>query len=615
MRAQEGDAGSRLALAERGRGRLGLAEQGPEKPKEILPYVHAEEEDGEWPKVLNPRKRDESLASQPYQAMPEQLKSQTAEIVEKLMATYLRMEDVGRILQLGMSDSEGDPRGWGAVALIKLKKFREAAMLAGGPDGQTPCDWAALQYVSNALAKAGAFEGALTLARLQMKLPRNEWQTPGLRTLQNVVSVCALYLQATAENASRYLAAHGARVSLEIEKTLTDEIKGDIMACTPNRRYRELTEGMNQVLRWYGRARLIPQALRLCEVMTSLGIPRDDMTYHFLSRGCVQQYRLSKRVKKTTLFPKDNPQVGPEVVFIGRVNAGKSAMINALLADLEFVAPVNPRRAFTRKMTWYDINYERAGLPRFSFVDTVGLGTAGVKASATRDWPDLIYDCLQRRSVKHVFHLVDARNHKLLPADRQLVHLMAKTQRKSVKYTIVITKIDVVTRRAANETAENIKKQFEPYCDVEIIFASPHTKRGIDHMWSLIWQSVSDNPRGRKSKELGARELLRLENEGIPKEDSLMELFGFADPGVAPRAKTSFDTGRWVKDAGDTDPHAVMTDQGPNREDEEGIEEYDEQDSDFNGDPDANFQWDEDLDEEELKRMNDMWEAGGGEQP
>lgn len=38
---------------------------------------------------------------------------------------------------------------------------------------------------------------------------------------------------------------------------------------------------------------------------------------------------------------------------------------------------------------------------------------------------------------RHVFHLVDARNHKLLPGDKQLLHLLAKAQRRSVRYTIV----------------------------------------------------------------------------------------------------------------------------------------------------------------------------------
>ena len=36
---------------------------------------------------------------------------------------------------------------------------------------------------------------------------------------------------------------------------------------------------------------------------------------------------------------------------------------------------------------------------------------------------------------------MDARTHKLLPGDKQLLHLVAKAQRRRVKYTIVITKI------------------------------------------------------------------------------------------------------------------------------------------------------------------------------
>ena len=49
-------------------------------------------------------------------------------------------------------------------------------------------------------------------------------------------------------------------------------------------------------------------------------------------------------------------------------------------------------------------------------------------------FPSLKTRCTQSR---HVFHLVDARNHKLLPGDKQLLHLLAKAQRRSVRYTIV----------------------------------------------------------------------------------------------------------------------------------------------------------------------------------
>lgn len=127
-------------------------------------------------------------------------------------------------------------------------------------------------------------------------------------------------------------------------------MKNEILALTPNRRFLMLTEPFNQLIRWYGRARLVPQALRACEIMNELGIPRNvswprpmqlgakDMTLHFLSRGCAQQFSCLKKAARYTQTPKDLPGYRPEVVFIGRVNAGKSSMINALLPGSDFEA-------------------------------------------------------------------------------------------------------------------------------------------------------------------------------------------------------------------------------------------------------------------------------------
>ena len=37
--------------------------------------------------------------------------------------------------------------------------------------------------------------------------------------------------------------------------------------------------------------------------------------------------------------------------------------------------------------------------------------------------------------------------------------------------------------------------------DVDIMFASARSLRGVDHLWSKIWQSVTETPRGRRHKD------------------------------------------------------------------------------------------------------------------
>ncbi|CAE7568610.1 engB, partial [Symbiodinium sp. CCMP2456] len=426
----------------------------------------------------------------------------------------------------------GDGRGWAAVALTRLDKTAEAAKLAAGPDGQTPCGYQTLRYVAHACAKVGAVEAAYHLSRLQMKCGRTKYITAGSRVFQSTLESSALYLQSTAEQMPKLLAGHGARVSQEIESLL--EIKNDILALTPNRRSRMLTEAFNQLIRWYGRARLVPQAIRACEIMNELGVPRNDMTLHFLSRGCAQQYSCLKKAGRYTQAPQDMPGHRPEVLFIGRTNSGKSSMINALFSSLTKFAPASKTRAFTRKLHFYEVNRERAGLPHFMLVDSPGLGCADIPNAAkiTREFPNMIFEYLRNRNaLKHIFHLVDARNHKLLPADKQLLHLVAKAQRRSVRYTIVITKIDVCKRKVANSTAQRIREELAPYCDVDIMFASARALRGVDHLWSKIWQSVTETPRGRRHRDIGRKELERLNKEGpnALKAPNLSELLEIPD--------------------------------------------------------------------------------------
>eukprot|EP00438_Fugacium_kawagutii_P007061 Skav227754 [mRNA] locus=scaffold1653:21180:25330:- [translate_table: standard] len=156
---------------------------------------------------------------------------------------------------------------------------------------------------------------------------------------------------------------------------------------------------------------------------------------------------------------------------------------------------------------------------------------------------------------RHVFHLVDARNHKLLPGDKQLLHLLAKAQRRSVRYTIVITKIDVCKRAVANDTAKRIKEELAPYCDVDIMFASARSLRGVDHLWSKIWQSATKGP--QLSELLEIPDYRSLVKTGGPMRPKLISLLS----GNATPEAVSFDGGSWAEDQ-DYDPREAQQNAG-----------------------------------------------------
>jgi len=84
---------------------------------------------------------------------------------------------------------------------------------------------------------------------------------------------------------------------------------------------------------------------------------------------------------------------------------------------------------------------------------------------------------------------------------------------------------------------------------VDIMFASARTLRGIDQLWSKIWMSVTETPRGRRHKDLGAKELMRLKQFGVPQEkNSVADVLGLQDMVSRQPEMQDFNSSEWVED-------------------------------------------------------------------
>src|SRR5687767_11828475 len=108
------------------------------------------------------------------------------------------------------------------------------------------------------------------------------------------------------------------------------------------------------------------------------------------------------------------PDIGAEVAFAGRSNAGKSSAINALAGHrrLAFVSKT-PGRTQT-------INFFECG-PARRLVDLPGYGYAAAPLRERAHWGELISTYLtHRESLKGLVLLADAR-HSLSPLDHQLL--------------------------------------------------------------------------------------------------------------------------------------------------------------------------------------------------
>jgi GTP-binding protein len=133
------------------------------------------------------------------------------------------------------------------------------------------------------------------------------------------------------------------------------------------------------------------------------------------------------------------PDVGREVAFGGRSNAGKSSAINALTRRRRLAfASKTPGR--TQTVNFFDCGGERR------LVDLPGYGYAAVPERERAHWGRLVSDYLQsRRSLAGLVLIVDARR-GLTALDRQLIAWYSPS---GLPLLVLLTKADKLKREAA----------------------------------------------------------------------------------------------------------------------------------------------------------------------
>lgn len=126
------------------------------------------------------------------------------------------------------------------------------------------------------------------------------------------------------------------------------------------------------------------------------------------------------------------PQSLPEIAFVGRSNAGKSSLINAL-TNRKTLARVSHTPGRTR-----EINFFKLG-ERLMLADLPGYGYAKASKTMTAEWQKLIFSYLRgRASLRRVSLLIDARR-GVLDLDKEVMGLLDEA---AVSFGVVLTKID-----------------------------------------------------------------------------------------------------------------------------------------------------------------------------
>jgi GTP-binding protein len=126
------------------------------------------------------------------------------------------------------------------------------------------------------------------------------------------------------------------------------------------------------------------------------------------------------------------PEQLSEVGFVGRSNAGKSSLINALTGR-KALARVSQTPGATRQINFFNLG------ERLMLVDLPGYGFAKRSRSEAQSWQEMIFEYLRRRArLKQVALLLDARR-GAMDSDIEVMNLL---DRAGVSYGLVLTKVD-----------------------------------------------------------------------------------------------------------------------------------------------------------------------------
>ena len=131
-----------------------------------------------------------------------------------------------------------------------------------------------------------------------------------------------------------------------------------------------------------------------------------------------------------------------EVAFVGRSNAGKSSLVNALTGR-KALARVSQTPGATRQINFFDLGGQ------LMLVDLPGYGFAKRSKMEAAQWQEMIFVYLRGRArLRRVALLIDARR-GAMDSDRQVMELLDRT---AVSYLLVLTKVDELDKAALDQS-------------------------------------------------------------------------------------------------------------------------------------------------------------------
>ena len=171
----------------------------------------------------------------------------------------------------------------------------------------------------------------------------------------------------------------------------------------------------------------------------------------------------------------------PEIAFVGRSNAGKSTCINTLTQQKQLAfASKKPGR--TQHINLFSLG--KQGVHDAVLADLPGYGYAAVAKMDKARWQQVMANYLVSRSnLLGVVMLCDPR-HGLTDLDDALLEIIRPRVEQGLKFVIVLTKADKLTR-AEQAKALSIARLQAGGGEVKLFSALK--KQGVEDVAQLLW--------------------------------------------------------------------------------------------------------------------------------
>lgn len=162
--------------------------------------------------------------------------------------------------------------------------------------------------------------------------------------------------------------------------------------------------------------------------------------------------------------------LGSEVVFCGRSNAGKSSAINALTGNRN-LAKTSKTPGRTQMINFFSVSCEKR------LVDLPGYGYAKVSSAISASWRKNLesYFCL-RKSLKGVILLMDIR-HALKNSDQAMINWLCSID---LPIQVLLTKTDKLSKNSRSNELKRVRKNLGHKISCQLF--SSKSQEGLENL-------------------------------------------------------------------------------------------------------------------------------------